>query len=232
MYYIEQIDDEYVKYEVSLDEEKLKELRDEIIRNCGEIIHYCYLSPSRLESIVRQNNELKYIENFRTKYVRYSNKHGEIYVYSYDAYDNTRLSELIDSLLGGDSSVISEIKNPVFKRMRKTLKLRNPKKRLNVLLSKEELSEKEMCKLEELKQKLKFYNKYQKLNKERKSDIEYYPLVLTCINMIEIERISVAKIIEWQTLVQQTNNTLEELKPFFIGTNQEDILSLGLKKEL
>lgn len=112
---------------------------------------------------------------------------------------------------------------------RKKASIKKPKKKSSKLLSlpTDKIDTKE---IEKVKKELEIYQNYLKLNKNRKSDLEYYPLVLACIHMVEKERISIATIIEWQTLVQQANNTLEELKPFFIGTNQEDILSLGLKK--
>lgn len=238
MYYIEQVEDEYVKYEIYFNEIDLKILRDRIIENCGEIIHRCYFGTVDNYKVVNKY-DIAHIKRYKEKYVRYSSKHGSIYVYSYDQYLDTRLSELIDLLLAGDSSVIFEIKNPIVKKMRKTEKLRNPEKRLNRLLTKEKISEKEACKLKELKQELKDYKNYQKLNKNRETDLKYYPLVLASINMKEVGRISADKVMNFQNLKQQANSLMEkengiveELSPFFIGTNQEDILSLGLKKVL
>ena len=40
MYYIEETDDELIKYEVEINEENLIELREKIINNCSNIIHH------------------------------------------------------------------------------------------------------------------------------------------------------------------------------------------------
>lgn len=44
MYYIEQQNDELIKYEVVIDKKKLEKIEYEVIGNCGEIKHYCYMS--------------------------------------------------------------------------------------------------------------------------------------------------------------------------------------------
>lgn len=231
MYYIEQENDEYVKYEVSLDEEKLKDLKYKIVRDCGEIIPYCYEATNCSVNPY----DWVHISNYSDKFIRwykpndFCSSNEKIYEYSYEEYKDTKLCLLIDSLLKGDISAISEIKNPKLERKKASIK--KPKKDLSKLLSlpANKIDTKE---IEKLKKELEIYQNYLKLNKNRKSEREYYPLVLACIHMVEVERISITKVVEWQTLVQQANNTLEELKPFFTGTNQKDILSLELKKEL
>ncbi len=231
MYYIEYIGEEFVKYEVSLEEKKLEELRDKIIRNCGEIVPHCY------QGTKSQVNpyDLVHISNYNEKFIRWYQPNDfyssaeKIYEFSYEEYKDTKLSLLIDSLLKGDVSAITEIKN--LKLERRKVSLKNPKKDLSKLLSlpADKIDTKKM---EKLKKELENYQYYRELNKNQKSEREYSPLVFACINMTEIERYSISKVMEYQTLMQHANNILEELKLFFIGTNHEDILTHDLKKEL
>lgn len=114
MYYIEQQNDEVVKYEVVIDEDKLKNIKYQVIGNCGEVKHYRYKNDR-----CRHNHyDYYHIRNYDETFIKRRDLNDfygtviEISEYQYDEYSDTTLVTLIDRLLDGDMSAIAEIKNP------------------------------------------------------------------------------------------------------------------------
>ena len=183
MYYIEQQNDELVKYEVILKEEKLKELTHKIVDECGEITHK-----------------------------------------SYDSTNYTKLVTLINKLLKGETNVIIDLRNPT------------PEEKLDkekIMLEKIDAKQQELKTastpivmkgkikdLEECLKELKQIESDKELNKNRKSDLEYYPEVLECITLKEIERIKVTSLVE-------LNELYEKLVLFFKPTT-----SMGISQDI
>ena len=110
MYYIEQENDELVKYEVVIDQNELKKIKYKVITNCGEIKHHCYQSDYAPRDL-----SFDHIGNYSYKKVgtkEYFEETRDVYLYEYDEYSDTTLVTLIDRLLKGDMSAILEIRNP------------------------------------------------------------------------------------------------------------------------
>jgi hypothetical protein len=99
-----------VKYQVMIDEEKLKKLRWEIIDKCSLITHKCYKTTHR-------PNEFDYahIRNYKEKKVgviEYNDFYSmpeDQYLVEYDYYEHPKLISLINLLLEGKVNVIDEI---------------------------------------------------------------------------------------------------------------------------
>ena len=112
MYYYK-TDNEYViKYDVKIDEERLKLLRLEIIENCSHIIHKHYYTTDRSISY-----DYLRVRNYRERFHRtieyndfYSSDEDE-YEIEYDYYEFDELVSYIDLLLCGDTSSIDLIIN-------------------------------------------------------------------------------------------------------------------------
>lgn len=225
MYYIEQVKDEFVKYEVILDKEGLDQLKYKILQECGEIIPHDYE-----QSYCNHSGMDIHIRDYSCEYVRTEDSKNtcmpdiKIYRYRYNQYLDTRLICLIEELVNGNTMVITELKNPVVKESE--ILIKNPTDELKELVFEDDI---DTYKLGELKQELEVYKKYKKLNQNRKLELEFYPQVFRYIKFKEVERISTEKVMEYQTLMAKANGILEELNPFFEGTS-EDILSLDLKK--
>lgn len=220
MYYIEQQNDELVKYEIQINKKKLEKIKYEVIENCGEITHHSFQSDYAPRDL-----DFNHIFNYSYTYVgtkEYFEETRDVYQYEYDEYSDTRLVTLIDQILKGDLSIIPELNNPRKQDNQKDNTGENIKKKLKQLLS---LDTKEIStwQLEKIKQELKEYQTNQKLNSDRKSDIEYYPQVLSCIKITEISRMSIDKIQKIDCLMEEIELLKEEMKPFFEKTISKNV---------
>ena len=229
MYYIERQNDELVKYEVKIDTTELKKIRHKIISECGEITHRSY-DDTKYPNI----HDYTHIRNYRQKKIGrtdpkdFFSSAEDIYHFEYDEYKDTKLVTLINRLLNGETSVITELKNP-------TSEVKDDKKK--VLLSKiKEVQEalqmasnsiimKEKIKiLESYLKQLKELEENQLLNQNRKSDLEYYPQVLEYIILMEVSRMPLNRL-------EQFNSLFEELEIFFTDAKEKNI-NPKINKEL
>ena len=70
---IERKDNEFIKYMIQLNEEKLKEIRQEVIEKCGEITHYS-LESKREPDL----NTVGVVKNFQKNFLR-EEDHDDFY---------------------------------------------------------------------------------------------------------------------------------------------------------
>lgn len=215
MYYIEQIEDELVKYEVKLDQEQLKNIKIEIINNCSEIIHIKEIGNRPTNEI----NDTLHIREFKRKFL-YTKEYNDFYmpdedIYEFDYYEykDTTLVNLINRLLSGNTNVILNLKNPKENNQlnNKTQEIEENTKKLLSNIDKVNPQQ-----LEELKTQLEKYLEYKELNSDRKSDLDYYPEVLDCITLEERDRIKI------ETL-EQFNHLYQVSSTFFTTVNSPNI---------
>lgn len=203
MYYIEQEKEKLIKYEVTIEKEKLEKLRNEIILNCGEVIHRSYKGASVLSPTIEQR---RYLDNYTSEEIGVQENRGgpntEIYQFEYDEHCETELSLLINKILSGNTKVIEKLKNPTFdSKMNITTKIQQERKELSEKIQKllsVDISKIDIDELEKLKNEIKLHQDYVVSNYDRKSDLEYYQQVMDCIHLTEIERID-------KSLVEKAN---------------------------
>jgi len=107
IYFEKQEDGTITKWDITFDEDDLKEIREEVINNCSKITHFDKVD--RLISIPEIDGVI--IKNYFAEKVDYDTRF--LYHITYDEYKYPRLVTLIDSLLSGDLTVINEIETPV-----------------------------------------------------------------------------------------------------------------------
>ena len=117
---------------------------------------------------------------------------------------------LIQELLLGKADTIEKIKNPkVDKKAEREEKARKIVEEMTTELEKA-IEEVDASKLEESIQKLKEYQRYLELNKEQKSDMEYYPQAMQYIDLTEVSRVKISTVEEinsfFKSLESQNNN--------------------------
>ena len=107
MKYVKENEENVVIYDVSYNEEKLKELKEEITFNCGRREHHSY-----------ETDYLPYINNivnYKQKYVgkkEYFEETRDVYQVDYDKILEPQLSTLIDSFIKkGDLSLFDYLYN-------------------------------------------------------------------------------------------------------------------------
>ena len=111
MYFYEYNNGRIDKFLVNIDEEKLENLRNEIINNCSEIIH-------RDITGIKGPNYFDYlkIRNYSEKRigVKENSFYADeiVYRFTYDEYIYPYLILLIEKLKQGETRVIGEIRNP------------------------------------------------------------------------------------------------------------------------
>ncbi len=198
MYYIEETDDELIKYEVEINEENLIELREKIINNCSNIIHHRYQYESELDFNMPKGI---YFKNYHSRKVEEPKDYFETYVIEYDEYIPTPLVNYIDYLLNGDAQVISLLKyyslscNPILLvkhqevELKATLRrcLTEPLETIEIQALKESINS-----LEALKQRINSLAALKEnieVNKNRVSESIYYDDVMKCITLTEVDRI-------------------------------------------
>lgn len=211
MYYIEEEKDELVKYEVELNIEELERLENEIINNCCEITHYDYKSetnPLFTEDVLVLNYKSTYLGV--REYNDFLAPYADVYRYEYDEYKIPDLAKIVKKLLSGDVDSILELENtPKNSNIIKTIDLQIEEKinLISSMISKKD--EIDFYRLEEENVLLKQLYEYKKLNQDRKSEVEYYEQVKSCIKFKEVSRLK--------------KEILEEIKTFFENTTQHSI---------
>ena len=192
MFYIEETDNELVKYEVELDIEKLSSLKVEIIDNCSKISHHCYESDYRLTYNFFQNHDIRnYHFTEKRKKKDYFEELRNIYKIEYDEYEHPLIVGYIDSLLKGETSVISSLKsyssftNP----LEKARISENEAKSTLIKYLNKPLEE---IKVESLTQSIHTLSRLKEdiiINQNQKSVAVYYDDVMKCITLTEVDRI-------------------------------------------
>jgi len=234
MYYIEQIDGELIKYEVELDEERLIELKKIIINECGRIEHKSYdgtNGPSRFDYLHIKNYFEKRIGRTETN-DDLTNPPQDIYHFDYDYYHDTELVSIIDKLLNGETNVIFNLMYKIGGQqpLEYLEQLEQEIKNKIIELHKQMPTADNMGivkiadRIQDLSSQLKKIEKNKELNKDRKSDLEYYSDVLECVKLEEVARIEVDTIEEFNLLYKKVNS-------FFISTNSTNI-NQEVNKEL
>lgn len=229
MYYIEQEDDELVKYEVEIEEDKLKKLKGEIVKECGEIKHRSYdgiTGPIVFDYIhIKNYHEIKIGRTESNDDLFYPPEY--IYHFEYDEYKDTKLVTIINRLMDGDTNTILELKNP--QPEEKVDEEKQIKEQIAKLHS--EMSNADNLaiirisdKVNSLVQQLKKIEQDKLRNLNRKSDLEYYPPVLECITLKEVARIKIETLEEFNLLSK-------EAEAFFALTTSEKI-NPDINKEL
>lgn len=207
MYYIEQEGNYLVKYDIYIEIEKIIELKREIIEECSEIEHYSYDSVF----VLHYKDDL-YIRNFQQSYIGATfNDLRDKYHFEYDKYEEPELVKIIDSLLGNNGTVISKLKKPVQPKTKKHQKENELKQEINDILS-IDINELDITKIDELKEEIQKYQEYVKLNANRKSELEYYPKVLECIKLTEINRIDKNILMEAESFLSDSSEAEKTLK--------------------
>lgn len=210
MYYITKENDQLIKHEINLDEEKLKEIMKMVILECGELKHIKYestIEPNYYNFDYRVINyssvKLKEIDHF--EYI------DNIYLIEYDEYQDTRLSILIRKLLSGDIKVIDELKNPVVLKKDDTLK-KSLQDKIKSILAKD-IEDINLYEIDNLKEEIKNYQQHEKMNKDRKSDLKYYEQVLKCIKETYVNVLDIKVLESW---IKQNNL----IKEFYSDTDK------------
>lgn len=224
MYYIEKENNDLVKYEVEIDKEKLTYLKKKIIEECGEITHKSYNSTSGPNKW-----DIDHICNYSERKIGRTKTNDELtypsedlYHYEYDEYKDTKLVNIINRLIDGDTNTILELKNPTPEE-----KIESTEDRLNKKIQKilsKSATDIDIVELDELKNKLIEFQKSKKINKDRKSDLDYYPEVLNCITLKEVSRMAIETLKELNCLYSLSND-------FFKNTTTTNI-NPNIDKEL
>ena len=111
MFYIEETDDELVKYEVELDTERLSSLKSEIIENCSEKSHTRFKCEDKSDLWTLEDKDIRNYKEYWLGQIEYFGcPKTDMYKIEYDIYKHTKLVMYIDRLLQGDGSVIKELK--------------------------------------------------------------------------------------------------------------------------
>ena len=228
MYYIEQQEDELVKYEVKINVSELMLLKHKIVTECGKIIRHSYNN-----TCFPEYNDYTHIRNFRYEKVGVTEKSVDIYHIKYDQYEDTKLVTLIDKLLAGETKVIQELKNPIsnIKVDEEQKIIEEIKKICDEIKSADTISIINLTeKLGEYSQKLKQEQQSKMLNRDRKSDLEYYEETLSHIELIEISRIKLDKIEKLISLDDEIDQFLLSIKSNCINPNINKIYYKKLLK--
>ena len=192
MYYIKETDNELIKYEVELDTERLKNLKEEIIDNCSEISHHCYESDYELTHDYFQNHDIRNYHFTETgKKKDYFEEIRDIYKIEYDEYEHPLIVDYIDSLINGDTSVIPSLKS--YSSFTHPLgAARESEKAVKSTLINYLNKPLEEIKIESLTQSIHTLSCLKEdiiKNKNQKNVAVYYDDVMECIKLKEVDRI-------------------------------------------
>ena len=198
MFYIEETDDELVKYEVELDTERLSSLKSEIIENCSEKSHNQFKCVDKSDLWRLEDKDIRnYKESWLGQIKYFGCPKTDMYKIEYDIYKHTPLVMYIDRLLQGDGSVIKELKE--YKG--NTLLVEKAKSAIKHYIDniKKEINKEDYIKINAFDiinggENIKIYQKLIELNKNQLSDMYYYDDVMKCITLTEVDRIDKAAI--------------------------------------
>lgn len=193
MYYIEETDNEVIKYEVTINSERLLALKEEKIENCSEISHHCYESDYELTHYYLQNHDIRDYHFTETgKKKDYFEETRDIYKIEYDEYDHPLIVDYIDILINGDTSVIPSLKNysSFSHPLGKARESENAVKSTLIYYLNKPLEEIEIESLTQSIHTLSCLKEDIIKNINQKSVSVYYDDVMKCITLIEVDRIN------------------------------------------
>ncbi len=192
MFYIKETNNEVIKYEVELDIERLKSLKDEIIEKCSEISHYCYESDYELTHDFLQNHDIRNYHFTETgKKKDYFEEIRDIYKIEYDEYEHPLIVDYIDSLINGDTSVIPSLKSysSFTHPLGAARESEKAVKRTLINYLNKPLEEIEIESLTQSIHTLSCLKEDILKNKNQKNVSVYYDDVMKCITLTEVDRI-------------------------------------------
>ncbi len=181
MYYFEVKDNQVIKYVLELDEEKLKELRVEIIEKCSYITHHCHYASKDFE--VRE--EFRNVTWIKANVKEFDDTSVEDhYSIDYDFYHFPLLVSLIDDILGYDIKAVEKIK-----RLKSTPNKEEEflKEQRLLLLSLSGNQEEDSLAFKKLQDKINTYYESRELNKNQISEVFYQNQVLSCIHIKKVK---------------------------------------------
>lgn len=227
MYYYKKQNKEIIKYKVNLDEETLKKLRLEIILKCSTITHHHYKTTHTPNWF-----DWEHIQNYseiKIGVIEYNDFYSmpeTEYLVDYNYYEHPPLVDYIDKLLKCNTSMIGKIKTMSLQNVdEEELILKEQQeliKKLNELGTKDISEQLEL--LKENQKKLLEYKKQKELNKNQVSPNKYRNKVLNCINLEEIERISLKTVLEVQKFFMSGSHlTIEDSLNKVLKLNKEAI---------
>ena len=197
MYYYCQNGENFEKWLISFDEEKLAELREKVLDKCSYITHeekdVYYTNPDMM------NYREGCVRNVETRVNDGYSKH-----YSFDLYHPKLLVDIIDALLKGKPSAIDDLENP-----RPTEEKFDFEK---VLAAKS--SEIDAIPNADTERKMEALREYQKIKSEAKlnenqvSALNYYPLVQSLITREFVANIQIEEILKITNFFAKNVNIL------------------------
>ncbi|MCI8588933.1 MAG: hypothetical protein HFG40_04700 [Bacilli bacterium] len=188
MQYFDEKDGQIVKYEVDLNNEKLKAIQEEVQQNYTEIISMFY----RGTSIPPEYTKIE-IENQKYRYTEIMGGRSErpIYDFQYKWYKQPKIVSIIEQLLAGNIEVIKELEDPKEEKTQREIL----EEQINLFFP-----IKASDNLDLLVSLIKEYKEHKHLNSYRWNNLnskgsilEYYPMVLECIKMKEKEKAKIPK---------------------------------------
>lgn len=197
MYYIEETDNEVVKYEVKLDTDRLKSLKEEIIEKCSEIDHRCYESDYEPGYDFFETHHIENYHSTKTgKTKEYFEETRDIYKIEYDEYKSPLIVDYIDILINGDTTVIPSLKH--YSSFSHPLgAVRESEKAVKCTLINYLNKPLEEIEIESLTQSIHTLSCLKEdiiKNKNQKSVSVYYDDVMKCITLTEVDRMDKAAI--------------------------------------
>lgn len=219
MHYYDIEDFGIVKYEVELNINKLNLLKNQIINDCSEIVHKSYETTN-----ISKYLECPYIKNYLVQKTGKRDKNNDnVYLVSYDLYNVPYLFALINELLNGNTSVINEIKNykecffvgdlEISDTYNNLLNELNSIEDIKIYGAEENIEDKIKRKnlLKQLEELLTNHETKKRISYDTEKLNKYRFLVLNCINLKLINKISLEKIIEVRSFFEDyTQNEISE----------------------
>ncbi len=207
MYYIKEEEFNYNKYLVCFDEEKLEELRKEIIDNCSLITHY------EFEGQMPVSGFFEYSKTRNFNYKQIGDYNSEMYYISYEKIEKMPfLITIIDEILRNRVNILDWIYTD------KISYFDNNKENLFTLeilkLCREIENETDDNLRKEKATKLKSLMIHSKYNNNQKSEAEYLPKLLEILNIQFVDSISKAEVEKVQSFYEGTNG-INSLKKTF-----------------
>ncbi len=212
MYYIEETDNELIKYEVELDTEKLMKLRKEIVDQCSTIEHIKNQVEGLLEHSFFEGRDIRNYHERRIGRKEYFDAPDkDVYEIEYDLYIHTSLAHYIDKLLKGDTSIINSLINycPSIEPEVLLRKLGEAFKNNLINSLTKSLDDIEMDALKQNIDNVKTVKKDIELNKNQVSDAMFYDDVIKCITLKEVNRIdkdAIKRVEEFQDISYTKKN--------------------------
>ena len=213
MYYYKIKDGYVIQYFVSLDLDRLKNLRTDIIENCSTIKHMHYKTAKRPNQY-----DAEHIRNYRERFIRViqyndlcSNDEDE-YEVEYDLLVHHEMVSYIDSLIGGNTSFISKIEDKQDNNddEEKILWEENKKLIQNIIHGTQDEIQFNVNLLNQNIEKLSQYSREKELNKYQSPIVIYQKQVLECIHLKEVSKISLNTVLEIQDFLDQYHECTAE----------------------